>query len=220
VCFSAQADAVAGVVVIAIGVDAGRHLRGRNDHLLLATLPVLLGAHLLVEDFVWWSLQGHVSHEIGRLALWIYLVIAFVVLPIFVPLAVLTLEPTPPRRWRIAPFLGLGIVVAAILLVAIVTNPISVTRHPWHLAYNIKVSYGVVVVAGYITAICGSLLASGYRHVMFFGVGNVVVVVILAILTANGLASLWCIYAAISSGAIAFHLRYAKPHRATPYALT
>jgi hypothetical protein len=220
VCFSAQADAVAGVVVVAIGIDAGRHLHGRSDHLLLATLPLLLGVHQLVEVFVWLSLQGHVSHEVGRIALWAYLLIAFVVVPIFIPLAVLALEPTRHRKWRIAPFVALGAVVSAILLTALLSGPVSVTRHPWHLAYNIRISYGLVVVALYIVAICGSLLFSGYRHVVLFGMGNVVVVVILATMTANGFASLWCIYAALSSGAIALHMRYAKPHRATPYVLT
>ena len=81
-------DAVTGTTVVVIAVDAWRHLKGRSDHLLLATLPLLLGAHQLVEDFVWWGLQGHVSAALGRLALYVYLFIAFVVLPIFVPLAI------------------------------------------------------------------------------------------------------------------------------------
>ena len=38
-------------------------------------------------------------------------------------------------------------------------------------------------------------------------------VVFLAVLTADGFASLWCVHAAISAGAIALHLRYAKAHR-------
>ena len=43
-----------------------------------------LDAHQLDEAFVWWGLDGHVPHTVGRVALWIYLVIAFVVLPAFV----------------------------------------------------------------------------------------------------------------------------------------
>jgi hypothetical protein len=31
---------------------------------------------------------------------------------------------------------------------------------------------------------------------------------------------LWCGYAALSAGAIALHMRYAKPHREAPYLLT
>src|SRR5258708_36421080 len=99
----------------AIGFDATRHIGGRSDPLLLATLPLILGGHQLVEDFVWWGLQGHVPHEAGRVALWAYMVIAFVVLPVFVPLAVLMLEPTVRRRRRMAPFVALGVVVSTVL---------------------------------------------------------------------------------------------------------
>jgi len=220
VCFAPQADLVAGIGVTAIGFDACRNLRGRSDHLLLATLPVILGVHELVEDFVWWGLQGHVPHEAGRVALWAYMLIAFVLLPVFVPLAVLMLEPTAHLRRRMAPFVALGVGVSSVLLVAMLRGPVSAARHPWHLSYSIELHHAVVIVGLYVVAICGALLFSGYRHILVFGLGNLAVVVVLAALTADGFASLWCVYAAISAGAIALHMRYAKPHRAEPYVLT
>jgi hypothetical protein len=203
VCFSPQADLIAGIGVTAIGVDACRNIRGRSDHLLLATLPLVLGVHELVEDFVWWGLQGHVPHQAGRVALWAYMVIAFVVLPVFVPLAVLMLEPTARRRRRMAPFAALGVVVSTVLLVAMLRGPVSAARHPWHLSYSIELHHAVIIVGLYVIAICGALLFSGYRHIVVFGLGNLGVVVALAALTADGFASLWCVYAAISAGAIA-----------------
>lgn len=220
VCFAPQADVAGGIVVGAIGVDAYRHLRGRNNHLLLATLPLLLGVHQLVEAFVWWGVEGEVPHDVGRVALWIYLLIAFVVLPMFVPFAVLALEPTARRRWLMAPFIGLGAGVSAVLLAAMLRAPIDVAERPYHLAYSLSVSHGGLVVALYVVAICGALLFSGYRHVAIFGFANLLAVAILARITLDGFASLWCAYAALSAGAIAFHMRYAKPHRATPYLLT
>jgi hypothetical protein len=219
-CFSAEADVVGGIVVGAIGVDAFRHLRGRNDHLLLATLPLLLGAHQLVEAFVWWGVEGSVPHDVGRVALWIYLLIAFVVLPVFVPFAVIALEPTARRRRQLAPFVVLGAGVAAVLFAAMVRAPIDVVEHPYHLEYSIGVANGGLVVALYVVAVCGALLFSGYRHVEIFGVANLVAVALLVWLTLDGFASLWCAYAAVSAGAIAFHMRFAKPHRAEPYILT
>ena len=182
--------------------------------------PLLLGVHQLIEDFVWWGLQGHVPHEVGRVALWAYLAIAFVVLPVFVPLAVLMLEPTVRRRWRMAPFVALGVVVSTVLLVAMLRGPVSAALHPWHLSYSVELRHGGIVVGLYVVAICGALLFSGYRHIAVFGVGNLAAVVALALLTVDGFASLWCVYAAISAGAIALHMRYAKPHRAHPYVLT
>jgi Family of unknown function (DUF6629) len=207
-------------VVGAIGVDAYRHLRGRNDHLVLATLPLLLGAHQLIEAFVWWSVEGHVPHSVGRLALWLYLLIAFVVLPVFVPLAVVALEPTAGRRLRLMPFVVLGAGVSAVLLVAMLRAPIGVTERPYHLAYDVEISHGGVVVGVYVLVVCGALLFSGYRHIAIFGLANLIAVALLARLTLDGFASLWCGYAALSAGAIALHMRYAKPHRGAPYALT
>ena len=86
-CFSAEADVVAGLVVTAIGVDALRQVR-RPEERLLGALPVLLGAHLLVEAVVWQGLTGHVDPSVGRQAMWIYLAFALVVLPVLVPFAV------------------------------------------------------------------------------------------------------------------------------------
>jgi hypothetical protein len=218
-CFSAQADVVGGIVVGAIGVDACRHLRGRNDHLLLAALPLLLGVHQLDEAFVWWGVEGRVPHDVGRVALWIYLLIAFVVLPIFVPFAVLVLEPAN-RRWRMAAFLALGVGVSTVLLVAMIRGPIGVTHHPYHLAYSVQMNHVGLVIALYVGVVCGALMFSGYRHVEIFGFANIAAVAILAWLTIGGFASLWCGYAALSAGAIALHMRYAKPHRDAPYLLT
>jgi uncharacterized protein DUF6629 len=211
VCFSAQADAVAGIAVVAIGLDSCRHVRHPKER-LLAALPLVLGAHQLMEVFVWWDLQGHVYHEVGRLALWAYLLVAFVVLPVYVPLAVVLIEPTRRRRWM-APFLALGGLISVVLLSTMAQGAINAMLRPWHLSYGIGLNHAVLVVMLYVTAICGPLLFSGYRHVAIFGIGNLVVVITLAVLTADGFASLWCVYAALSAAAIALHLRFAKAHR-------
>ncbi len=179
-CFAPQADLVAGIGVTAIGVDTCRNIRGRSDHLLLATLPLILGVHELVEDFVWWGLQGHVPHEAGRVALWAYMFIAFVLLPVFVPLAVLVLEPTVGRKRKMVPFGVLGLAVSTVLLVAMLRGPIGATQHPWHLSYSIALHHAVVVVVLYVVAICGALLFSGYRHIVVFGLANLAVVIALA----------------------------------------
>ncbi|MCU1493085.1 MAG: hypothetical protein JWO62_849 [Acidimicrobiaceae bacterium] len=219
-CFSPQADLVGGSVVAAFGIDAVRHLHRRHGHIALAALPLLLGAHQLDEALVWWSLQGHLSHSVGRVALWIYLLIAFVVLPVYVPAAVMALEPTRRRRWLMAPFVAIGIGVAAVLLAAMVRGPITVRLRPYHLSYGLHLRDAFLFIALYVVAVCGALLCSGYRHVVLFGAVNVVAIVVIARLTVDGFASVWCGWAAISAGAIAAHMRWARPHRAMPYALS
>jgi hypothetical protein len=209
VCLSAEGDLVAGVVVLAIGVDACRHLKGRSEYLFVAGLPLLLGFHQVVEAFVWWGLEGHVPEWIGQIAMWLYLLVAFVAMPVFVPALVWRLEPTPARRRRIVPFMALGVAVGAWLLIAMLrTTPTAELQH-LHIAYSAGLDQGVLVVGLYVVATCGAMLASGLRHVVWFGIANLVAVVVLARLTADGFASLWCFYAALASAAIATYLRVA-----------
>ena len=220
VCFSPQGDLVGGLVVTGIGVDACRHLQGRKSHLLLAGIPLLLGAHQLDESLVWWSLQGDLPHQVGRVAMWVYLVVALIVVPVLVPAAIWRLEPTRKRRRQIAPFVVLGAGVAADLLSVMISGPVTVRLGSYHLAYSIGLRNGLLVVALYVVATCGCLLLSGYRHILVFGAANLVAVAILARLTADGFVSLWCFYAALASGAISLHMRFAPTHRPHPYALT
>ena len=212
-CFSPQADLVGGVVITAIGIDAVRHVRQRRELIALAWLPLLLGAHQFIEAVVWLWLQGHVPRGAGRLALWAYLLIALVALPVFVPVAVIALEPTKQRKLMMTPFAVLGTVTAAVLLTAMISGPIAARLAPYHLAYSVRLHDGFLITAAYVVAVCGPLLLSGYRHVTIFGIVNLVAVVIIARLTASGFASVWCGWAAVSSGAIALHCRYARPHR-------
>jgi hypothetical protein len=211
-CFSPQADVAGGVLICAIGIDAIRHIRQRREFIALAWIPVLLGAHQFIEALVWLWLQGHVPRGVGHVALWAYLLIAFVLLPVFIPLAVIALEPTRRRKLMMVPFALIGTAIAAILLAAMVRGPVSVKLAPYHLSYSIRLSDGFGIVALYVVAVCGPLLVSGYRNVVIFGVVNLVAVVIIARLTVSGFASVWCGWAAISSAAITLHCRFAKPH--------
>jgi hypothetical protein len=134
------------------------------------------------------------------------------VLPVFVPLAVIALEPTRRSKWMMAPFASVGAVIAVLLLAAMIRGPVSVRLAPYHLSYGIRVPDGFLIVSLYVVAVCGPLLLSGYRSVAVFGIVNLVAVIIIARLTISGFASVWCGWAALSSGAIALHCRFAKPH--------
>jgi hypothetical protein len=216
VCFSPEGDLVGGLVVTAIGIDACRHVRGRLDHRLLAAFPLLLGAHQLTENYCVVGSSGcraalrrpggHV--DLSRRGL---------------------CRPADPgaadhhavgtdakEEMEDRAFLAVGLGVSLVLLEAMVRTHPTVHLGAYHLSYTIGLHHGIAIIGLYIVATCGSLLASGFRDIVYFGLANVVAVVILARLSADGFASLWCFYAALASGAIVLHMRYAKPHRHMP----
>jgi hypothetical protein len=211
VCFSAQADLVAGVGVLAVGIDAWRHVRRPADR-LLAAIPLVLGAHTLVEAFVWWGLADEVSQLVWRTSLWVYLAIAFGVLPVLVPLAVGAMEPAASRR-RISVFTAIGAVVAATLMYSVVRGPVEASIDGRHIVYRVDLWHGGFVVMLYVVATCGALLASRRRGVRWYGTINLVAVGVLVWLDQTAFISLWCAWAAVTSVAIALHFRHGQPRR-------
>jgi len=195
------------VVIGAVGIDVLRHLDGRTRYMMLAALPMLFAVHQLDEAFVWWGLQGHVPTSVGHVAVWIYLAFAFVVLPVYLPIAILVLEPPGRRRQLIVPFVVLGAAVAGVLLAAMVRGPVNAELAPHYIIYSTDLRADTIVVMMYVVATCGALILSGARDVARYGVVNLIAVVLLARLTIDGFASLWCAWAAISSAAFAVHLR-------------
>jgi hypothetical protein len=207
-CFSAEADLIAGVVVSGIGVDAVRHVSHRRE-LALAALPVVFGVHQLIETFTWWGLEGSVPASLGDAATWVYLVIAFL-LPLAVPLVILSIEVDPERRRMMRPFAVLGGAVTAILLAELFSGPATATDAGLYLAYDVDLDFGVQITVLYVIATCVPMLMSSTRRMVLFGVLNLAAVTTLGWLMAAGVISLWCAWAAVTSVVIAIHLRTAE----------
>ncbi len=208
-CFSAEADFVAGLVVTSTGVDALRQVH-RPSERALGALPVILGSHLLVEAVVWEGLTGDFAPAAGRLAMWVYLAIALLVLPVFVPLAVRAVEPDAGRRRAMARLGAAGAVLAAVYLIGMVEGPVDVEIEGRHLAYRLGMDHGGLLAAVYAVVVCAPPMLASERRIVSFGVANLAAVVGLAWLQSSALTSLWCAWAGVTSVAISAHLRRAQ----------
>lgn len=205
-CFSAEVDLGVGLVVTALGVDAVRHARTRSE-LPLAALPLVLGAHLLVEVLVWRGLEGEASSAVLDAATWAYALIAYVVVPVLAAVAVYAWEPPAGRR-RMVPFVAMAVGAAAVLGWWQVTDPVVAVVDGHHIEYVIRVGVASGLVAvPYIVGTCGPALLSSDRVLRLFGVLNVGAVAVLATIEREGLVSLWCAWAAVTSVVIAVRLR-------------
>jgi hypothetical protein len=87
-------------------------------------------------------------------------------------------------------------------------GPVTARLAPHHLAYGTSLPAGGLITSAYVLATCGALLLSSRRPVRAFGAVNLVAVAVLARLTTDGFASMWCAWAAVSSLALAIYLRF------------
>ena len=124
------------------------------------------------------------------------------VLPTLFPLSVLLLEPQGDRL-RVAPFVVLGVVMSLVYAAEVLSAPVTVVVHPHALEYATGLSDGGFLAVGYVVAVIGPAVLSGYRSVVVFGWVNLVVV---AVVYADAFASLWCVYAALTSALVMVHM--------------
>jgi hypothetical protein len=197
-CWSPNADLVAGGVVAALGVVSfGRTVRaGRARDLALAALPLVLGAHQLLESAVW---SGWDDGTTGGWAVTAWAVIAFPLLPAFVPLAV-ALAAGRGRRLRFAPFVAVGLAVSAVFAYAVAGGPVTAEAVGHTMRYGIHaLPAGWLVVAGYLFATLGALFVSNYPDIRLLGTVAFIGVVVCGILWRYAFASTWCALAAVAS---------------------
>ncbi|MFJ5228834.1 DUF6629 family protein [Kitasatospora sp. NPDC088391] len=193
-CWSAEADLVAGGAVAAVGIAAAVRA-GASRRLPLAALPLLLGVHQLVEAGVWagWGWAR---------TLWA--VIALPLLPLYVPAAVWCAT----RRRSAAAFTALGAAVAVPLALALARHPVTAHPHGHTVGYAVGVPAAGLLLAGYLAAVLGSLLCSGDARLRLLGAVVGVGAVGCALLWRLAFVSTWCALAAVASVLL---LDWAKP---------
>lgn len=214
-CFSIEADVVAGVALLPVAVLSLREVRHVRE-VPFAALPLLFALHQLTEAVVWAGLDGKVADEVTQAAAMAYVLFAFPVLPTLVPLAVLLLEPKGARA-RVSPFVALGLVVSAALLYFVLSGPFEVEEHDHAIVYGIDLQYGMFWAVLYIVATVGPALMSGYPSIVAFGALNLVGLTLVAVVYREAFASLWCVLAALMSVLVLLHMyrrrRLPDPHR-------
>ncbi|MDO8309320.1 MAG: hypothetical protein Q7V58_13305 [Actinomycetota bacterium] len=211
-CLSPQFDVVAGLAISVVAIDALWHCR--NPRLLgLAALPAIFAVHTFSSAAVWLGLQGSLSATVLDVATASYLFVAFVMLPVYLPLAILVIEPRGWRRPTLLLLTAAGGYAAVEFMLAMASGRGSAVACDGYIDFSVAStsSYSAVL---YVLATCGALLLSGQRILFIWGVTNIVAVGALSMWASRGLPSLWCLWAACSSVFVAWYLRRLTKGRA------
>ena len=193
-CWSAPADVVAGCSIVGLGALGLGFARTARD-VPLAALPLLLGAHQLIEARIWSESAGTDSVVRGP-AVVAWTAIAYAVLPTYVPAAVLLVERSQRRIQQFA--LVVGLAVSALLVVQL-THGVEATQHVHVMDYGVGIPWLPVVLAGYLTATCLPFLASREPLLRQLGTALALGAVVAVVLDVVAFASVWCALAAVVS---------------------
>ncbi|MEO8563951.1 MAG: DUF6629 family protein [bacterium] len=172
-----------------------------------AIIPLLFGIQQLSEGVIWLTLR-HPSPALQQTMTYVYAGFAYVLWPIYAPLAIGIPERVPWRRRAIVAFLVAGIVVGLYLLKGIVTGPVSPAIVGKHIVYTTPQFYLPPVPILYLAATCVSCFFSSHGFVRLFGVLALLSALAAYVVHVTALVSIWCFFAAILSLLIYIHLRF------------
>ena len=197
-CFSPQADFLAGAAVAGVGVETLRRVRARRE-LIVGALPLLFGVHQFVEGFVWLGLRGQVSPGLGDAAKEAYIVFAHAVLPALVPLGFMLLEPDRRRSRVMMAMACVGALLGVYLLWQVAAYPVGAHEEARCIDYTTHTPNDALIGLLYVAVTCGPALISSRRYLQWFGLASVVGVIVTAVVRVDDLTSLWCVYVALVS---------------------
>ena len=193
-CWSATADLVMGSAIVGLGAIGLALARDRRD-VPLAALPVLLGAHQLIESRIWAESSG-TGAEVRGAAVTAWTVIAFVVLPVYVPLVLLVAERHRRRiQWATA---LVGLAVSVPLAVSVLSG-VHATDDGHVMDYGVGIAWLPLFLVGYLVATCVPFLTSAEPTLRELGVALVLGAAVAALVNAVAFASIWCAFAAVVS---------------------
>ena len=217
-CFSPEADFTAGAAVAAVGVLTLRRVRVPRE-LIIGSLPLLFGLHQLVEGLVWLRLRSQASASVGSTAIEAYVVFAHAALPALVPVGFALLEPDPHRAARMWPLAVVGVLLGLYMLWQVTAYPVGAHAQVRCVDYTTHTPSSYLIAVLYVSVTCGPALLSSRPYLRWFGLLSLLGVIATAVVRADELTSLWCVYVAFVSVLILEHFRRQRasetrmPHR-------
>jgi len=206
-CFSAEASFAASGVLAASGIAISRMPKERSS-IPLSLFPAVFATHQFIEGLVWLNHDGVLPDTFRSGVVYAYALIAFVLWPIFVPLAAFMTERERKRRTIMLLCQGIGLGVGIALLLSFIREPVVVSADCCSLSYQVDAP--PLLLAPYLVAVCIPFLASSLRGLEFFGLGIIVSCAAAALsASVTTFPSVWCFFAALLSAGLILHFRAA-----------
>ena len=205
-CFSATASFSAAALLLGIGTLTLRSaLAARQPGVLpFAAVPMLFAVQQLIEGGIWLTFAEEAS-RLNVLLTYVYSFFSHVLWPVYVPVAVLLMEPRGQRRRALTAFVAAGAAVGAYLLVVLVAYPIVSRPTGQHIEYDSPHFFAGATMTLYLLSTAISPLFSRHRWVVVFGVLALLSFGAAYAFYATWFISVWCFFAALLSVVIYVH---------------
>lgn len=200
-CFSATASFGASAILFIAGIAALNKVESKSQ-IPFAAIPIIFAFHQFTEGFVWLSLTHQEYNYWQEIPIIIFLLLAQVLWPFWVPFSFLLIEKGDKRKKILRILLGLGSIASIFLAYRLLFHPVTAVINPFHIRYTINFPFKIlnilVGITYFIVSIVPPFLAGGKRMISL-GLLNLISFIITIVFFENYVISVWCFFAALIS---------------------
>ncbi|MDO9257250.1 MAG: hypothetical protein Q7U54_17150 [Bacteroidales bacterium] len=210
-CFSATASFAGGVIISVIGVAVVTKVH-KPSQLLFTSIPLFFGLQQFTEGVLWLTIPNPDYAALQKIATYIFLVMADVLWPTLIPLAVLMMESNARKRKIIRLLLLAGLSVSIYYTCCLLFLNVTPQINGYHIMYNSDFPklIAIPVFILYLIATLTPLFISSIERTHMMGILMFFSCLVTAIFFTQYLTSVWCFFAALISGVIYWILSDAK----------
>jgi hypothetical protein len=196
-CFSATASFASGSILALAGI-ATLHQTRSSEQWPLAAVPCLFALQQFSEGLTWLGVGG--SLGVQHASVFLFLIFAQIVWPIWIPLALYMVAP-PERKWPLGILLAVGSGVSLTMAGCMLLYGADAEIVGHHVAYTLPypplvlefcgLLYGLVTIA--------PPFMTGLRDMWWLGVGIALSYLVSAYFYQYYVVSVWCYFSALLS---------------------
>jgi Family of unknown function (DUF6629) len=199
-CFSAPTSFAATGILAALGARNLYVVKKENQR-MFASIPFLFSLQQACEGFVWLSFSNSALADYRYLFAYGFLFFAFMLWPIWIPLAVRAVEKDQQRKRLMYWTLAAGISIALFLFGWLAYQGIVVSIDNHHILYKETLPFYVTTIGSilYLSATLAPFYLSSTKYFQLFGSCVAASYLISYVFYTQTLTSVWCFFAAILS---------------------
>lgn len=214
-CFSAEASFSAAALLGVVGYALISDTRKKKE-LCLAAIPLIFALQQFSEGVLWLAVMNDATESFyATLAKYTFLGIAFINWPLWLPLSLYIAENKKPRKNIIGACFLMGLFFVIWNLTLAGAEPVTVGIVDHSLSYSAyepgTQAEFIFMRFLYVAAVIIPSFASSYRYMWVFGLTVAITFCLADFFYHQTFASVWCFFAAITSGALFLVLRANRP---------
>lgn len=197
-CFSASVSFGASLILAGTGIYTIKKTES-SKILAFAGIPLLFGLQQFSEGILWLSIDNPELDFWRNSSIYLYIIIAQVIYPLWIPLAIWLMEPDKGRKKILSYFIFLGGFLSIYILYCTMAYDVSAVIDGKHVHYqldfpNLALRRSLIFLTSVVPPFISSL-----RAMKLLGASLLISLIIAIVFFLYYIISLWCFFAAILS---------------------